>query len=146
MDPLHNESENLCKKYSYKVLRNIVFKLAFWRTSNLSFLRRLANFVLSEIPQKWKDKQTGCLTGKQKVAEICTKSLSINTFMKDIFLVSLSSFQYCIPYWLYPENTTVLPRKVYKVFYWNFFLWFMKPLLHSFRNLFGHPETQCVNV
>ena len=67
MDPLHNESENLCKKYSYKVLRNIVFKLAFWRTSNLSFLRRLANFVLSEIPQKWKDKQTGCLTGKQKV-------------------------------------------------------------------------------
>ena len=30
---------------------------------------------------------------------------SICTFMDDGFLTSLSTFQNCIPYWLYPENT-----------------------------------------
>ena len=44
MDLLRNELEKCWERDSYKVLRNIVFKLAFWQTSNLSFLCSMAKF------------------------------------------------------------------------------------------------------
>ena len=84
------------------------------------------------------------------VCIFCKKSRSIYTLTGDGSFASLSTFQFCIPYWLYSEDTTSWREKSYKKFLQFFFVRFMKSFLHSFKDLsirdFGHPPRKWSKV
>lgn len=76
--------------------------------------------------------------------EICKNPLSIYSPTEDGFFASLSTFQYCILYWLYSECTTL--GKSYKIF-WRFFFCDSWNLCCTYsricdlENLGANPET-----
>ena len=109
--------------YPTLVLRNIVTKqVGFWRTLNLFFQFSVINLVWSEWMQKWNDKQTGFLKGKQTHMETYKKLPSIYTFTEDGFFANFSAVHFNIYYWLYSERTWLWTGKSYKIFCQVFFI------------------------